>query len=207
MQLQAMSAAAVAALNVCKSSPFESNCLRSLGQNHPSHTLSTSFELLHLHCYKLYIQCMKERCPADAPYEWVQIRTSIDNCAPEVLHIMRSAIEATQVEPISYQAADMWAVGLLLVRMLTGGMPFLGPDGTKKSSVSIPDEAERLAFVAKRHEQWVCVWIAIQCFACIYVITGSFMLLLLVNPSLSAVLEAWFMPRLPGLPHLVIPWY
>ncbi len=41
---------------------------------------------------------------------------------PEMLHLLRSADEGTQVEPISYQAADMWAVGLLLVLMLTGGM-------------------------------------------------------------------------------------
>ncbi len=29
-------------------------------------------------------------------------------------------------------------------------------DVTVKSSLSIPDEAERDAFVAKHHEQWVC---------------------------------------------------
>ena len=33
------------------------------------------------------------------------------------------------------------------------------------------------------------------------------MLSLLVNPSLSAVLEAWLLTRLPGSPHLVMSWY
>ncbi len=190
MRLQTMSAAAVAALHVCKSSRIDSTCLHILGQNHATHTLFTSFELLHLHCCDLHIQCMEERCPADAPDEWMHIRATFEGVAAEVLQILRSADLATQVEPISYQAADMWAVGLLLVLMLTGGMPFLDPDVTGKSSLSIPDEAERKAFVAKRHEQWVCVWIAVQCFACRYVITRSFMLLLSVNPSLSNVLGA-----------------
>ena len=37
-----------------------------------------------------------------------------------------------------------------------------------------------------------------QCFACRYVIIGSFTLLLSVNPSFSAVLEALFLTRLPA---------
>jgi serine/threonine protein kinase len=161
-----------------------------LGHSRASHALFTSFELLHLRCCDLHLQCMKERCcHADAPDEWMHIRTTISGVSPEMLHLMRSADEDTQVEPVSYQAADMWAVGLLLVLMLTGETPFTVPDVTGKSSLSIPDEAEMMAFVAKRHEQWVCVWIAVQCFACRFVITRSFMLLLSVNPSLSAVLE------------------
>ena len=41
---------------------------------------------------------------------------------------MFGANQAIQAEPISYQAADMWAVGLLLVDMLTGSTPFLDSD-------------------------------------------------------------------------------
>ena len=93
-----------------------------LGHNHASHALFTSFQLLHLHCYILLIQCMKERCPADAPHKWMHIRATLAGVSPDMLHLMRSADEGTQVEPISYQAADMWAVGLLLVLVLTGGV-------------------------------------------------------------------------------------
>ena len=150
---------------------------------------------------------MTERCPADAPHEWMHIRTTIEGVSPEMLHLMRSPELATQVEPVSYQAADMWAVGVLLALMLTGGLLFLDPEATGTSSSSIPDAAERMASVAKRHAQWVCLWIAVQCFACRYVITRSFILLLSVNPILSAVLEAWFLIRLPGSPHLVMSWY
>ena len=32
-----------------------------------------------------------------------------------------------------------------------------------KSFWTIADETERRAFVAKRHEQWVCVWTAVDC--------------------------------------------
>ena len=92
-----------------------------LGQYHTSHELFTSFELLHLHCCKLHVQCMKERCLAGAPGEWMHIRTTIAGAAPEMLQIVRSAGEGIQVDTVSYQAADMWAVGLLLALMLTGG--------------------------------------------------------------------------------------
>ena len=76
---------------------------------------------------------------------------------------MFGANQAIQAEPISYQAADMWAVGLLLALMLTGGMPFLDPDVTRKSSSSISDGIERMALAAKRQEHWVCVWTAVHC--------------------------------------------
>jgi serine/threonine protein kinase len=135
-----------------------------------------------------HIRCMNERCSADALGDWIHVRASIEGSAPEVLRLFRSAYEGTQLETISYQAADMWAVGLLLALMLTAGVPVLDPDVTGKSSSSISDEAERMASAAKRLEHWVCNRVAVQYFAC--------MLLLLVNPSLSAVLEAWFLTRL-----------
>ena len=150
---------------------------------------------------------MTEGCPADAPHEWMHIRTTVEGVSPELLHLLRSPELATQMEPVSYQAADIWAVGVLLALMLTGGLPFLDHEVTGTSSSSVPNEAERMAFVAKRHEQWVCLWIAVQCFACRYVITRSFILLLSVNHILSAVLEAWFLICLPGSPHLVMSWY
>ena len=136
-----------------------------------SHALLTSFELLHCHCQQLqmqtanglHIQCMKERCPADAPGDWMHIRAAFEGVAPEVLLFFRNDDEAAQVKPISYQAADMWAVGLLLALMLTGGMPFLDPDVTRKSSSSISDGIERMALAAKHQEHWVCVWTAVHC--------------------------------------------
>jgi len=48
--------------------------------------------------------------------------------SPELFHLMFGANQAIQAEPISYQAADMWAVGLLLVDMLTGSTAFLDSD-------------------------------------------------------------------------------
>ena len=140
-----------------------------------------------------HIQCMKERCTADALGDWIHVRASIEGSAPEVLRLFRSAYEGTQLQTISYQAADMWAVGMLLALMLTGEVPMLDPDVTGKSSSSISDEAERMASAATRLEQWVRNRVARQYFAC--------MPLLLVDPSLSAVLEAWFLTR------LVMSWY
>jgi serine/threonine protein kinase len=144
---------------------INSTCLHMLGHKHASPTLFASFELLHLHSCNLHLQCVKERGPADASDKWMQIRATIEGMSPELLHLMRSADEATQVEPISYQAADMWAVGLLLVLMLTGGMPFLSPDVAGKTYLSFADEAARKACVAKHHEVWVCVWIVLHCAA------------------------------------------
>ncbi len=116
-----------------------------------------------------HIQCMKERCTADAPGDWIHVRASIEGSAPEVLCLFRGAYGGIQLQTISYQAADMWAVGLLLALMLTGGVPMLDPDVTGKSPSSISDEAERMAFAAKRLEQWVCNRVAVQYLhACCY---------------------------------------
>ena len=130
------------------------------GHKLASPTLVTSFELLHVH-----IQCLKERSLADLSNEWMQLRANIESASPELLHMLCSADQANlnQVEHISYQAADMWAVGLLLVLMLTGRMAFLHPDLTGKTSLPVPDETARKDFVAMRHEQWVCVWTAVHC--------------------------------------------
>jgi len=135
--------------------------LHMLGHNHASPTF---------HCYIftvaiLCIQCINERGPTDAWNDWVHIRATMEGVSPELLHLMWSADQATQAEPISYQAADMWAVGLLLVLMLTGGMPFLSPDVAGKTYLSFADEAARKACVAKHHEVWVCVWIVLHCAA------------------------------------------
>lgn len=137
------------------------NCLHMLGQHHTRHALFTSFELLHF-CCKRCCECVKERCLADAPGEWMHIRTTIAGVAPEVLQIMRGAFEGTQVEIVSYKAADMWAVGVLLALMLTGGKAFLDPDVTGTPSSSISDEVERMALAAKR-QRWVCLWTAVCC--------------------------------------------
>ena len=64
---------------------------------------------------------MKERRLAEFPGEWMQLWASIENASPELLHLMLSTDQPDQVEHVSHQAADMWAVGLLLVLMLTGG--------------------------------------------------------------------------------------
>ena len=98
--------------------------LHMLGHNHASPTF---------HCYIftvaiLRIQCINERGPTDAWNDWVHIRATMEGVSPELLHLIWSADQATQAEPISYQAADMWAVGLLLVDMLTGSTPFLDSD-------------------------------------------------------------------------------
>ncbi|DBB13067.1 TPA: hypothetical protein ACH3X3_005799 [Trebouxia sp. C0006] len=64
----------------------------------------------------------------DASNEWMQTRATMECVSPELFHLMFGANQAIQAEPISYQAADMWAVGLLLVDMLTGSTPFLDSD-------------------------------------------------------------------------------
>ena len=140
----------------------DQSSLPSHAGSHASPTLFTSFELLHLHSCNLHIQCMEQCCPADAAEEWVEIRASIGGMSPEVLCLVHSAGQATLVEPISYQAADMWAAGLLLVLMLTGSTPFLSPDLARKTDLSFADEAARKASVAKCHGQWVCVWITLH---------------------------------------------
>ncbi len=129
-----------------------------LGHKLASPTLITDFELLHVH-----IQCLKEHSLADLSDEWMQIRANIEGASPELLHMMCRGDQANRLEHISCQAADMWAVGLLLVLMLTGRMAFLHPDLTGKTSLPVPDETARKAFVAMRHEQWVCVWTAVHC--------------------------------------------
>ena len=139
---------------------IDSTCLHVLGHNHASPTVFTSFELLHLPCGKLHFQHVEERCPAGASDDWRHIRATIESVSSEVLDMFRSTDQAAQMEPISYQAADMWAVGLLLVLMLTGCTPFSTPHVT---SLSLDDEAERTAFVANCHTQWVCVWTAVHC--------------------------------------------
>ena len=133
--------------------------LPKLGHKHASPTFRCNIFTVAV----LSIQCIKERGPTDAWNDWVHIRANMEGVSPELLRLMFSADEETQVEPISYQAADMWAVGLLLVLMLTGFTPFLDAEVDGKSSKSIADEAERVAFVAKLHKQWVCVWTAVSC--------------------------------------------
>ena len=112
-----------------------------LGHNLASLTLVASFELLHVH-----IQCMTEHSLAEYSGEWLQVRASIESASPELL-LTLSTDQADQVEHISYQAADMWAVGMLLVLMLTGAWPFLHPDMAGNTSVPLPDEITRKAFV------------------------------------------------------------
>lgn len=134
-----------------------STSLHMLGHNLASLTLVTSFELLHVH-----IQCMTEHSLADYSGEWLQVRASIESASPELL-LTLSTDQADQLEYISYQAADMWAVGMLLVLMLTGAWPFLHPDMAGNTSLPSPDEITRKAFVTELHEQWVCVWTDVHC--------------------------------------------
>ena len=92
-------------------------------------------------------------CFTDVADAVVQLRICAANMAPEML-LDRGPLSRCSY---SYQAAEMWALGCLLVQMLLG-IQFIGSGGDDGDNDPPPSEHDEQIwqYIATCHAKWVC---------------------------------------------------